>query len=266
MCAASNESWDRRLNGRLRPEWVEAIRRDWPRASPKTIDGLIQTAVVVQAARRPIMFEGEQPSRVALVVDGTVAATWSAPDGRTALVGLFGPGQFIGMVTLFGGPMLVGIDALTDATVLTWDGPRFRRAALADRAMTIELLDRAILGIQTLNRLIKARTFRTARSRLAGMLITYEAFCFSTVLPVVPRSQLGTLAGVTPRMVNTIIRDWERAGIIRRVGSGGLELLDRTALAAEGAPLEDFALPDRAVSGNEHGAGDTETPEGTTGP
>jgi hypothetical protein len=41
-------------------------------------------------------------------------------------------------------------------------------------------------------------------------------------------------------MVSRIFRKWEAAAIIRLVGASGLELLDRMALEAEAAPLDDF--------------------------
>jgi hypothetical protein len=74
-------------------------------------------------------------------------------------------------------------------------------------------------------------------------LLQYEAFCFSTDAPLVARGQLAALAGVTPQMVSRILRKWEAAGIVRRVGASGLELLDRAALEAAAAPLADFPAP-----------------------
>jgi hypothetical protein len=78
---------------------------------------------------------------------------------------------------------------------------------------------------------------------LAGVLLHYEAFCFGDA-PLVARGQLSALAGVTPQMVSRIFRNWEAASIVRRVGSSGLELLDRNALEAEAAPLDDFPVPE----------------------
>jgi CRP-like cAMP-binding protein len=91
---------------------------------------------------------------------------------------------------------------------------------------------------------IKLRTFTTARSRLARMIVRYERLFISVGAPLVPRTQLGPLAGVTARMANKILHDWEAAGIVARVGLSGLVLLDRDALVAEAAPLADFPEPD----------------------
>jgi Crp-like helix-turn-helix protein len=57
------------------------------------------------------------------------------------------------------------------------------------------------------------------------------------------RWQLSALAGVTPRMVSTILRSWESAGIVRRLGKSGLEILDRRALEAEAPSVADFPAP-----------------------
>ena len=105
------------------------------------------------------------------------------------------------------------------------------------------MLDRSIYAIRLLNHLMQLRTFTRAASRLAGVLLQYEALYFGEV-PRVARGQLSALAGVTPQMVSRILRKWEGAAIVRRVGASGLELLDRVALEAEAAPLTDFPPPD----------------------
>ena len=233
----------------IQPSSVEAIREAWPMASPGTIDGLARAASVTRSIKASLMSEDERPSRVALVLSGTVVATRNSPDGRTLFAGIYGAGQFLGLATLAGGTMTVGIDALTPVALLTWDSQRFRTIADADPAMTANLLDRAIFATQALNHQIKVRSFTNARSRLAGLLIKYEGLCFSEATPLVPRGQLGALASVTTRMVSRILRAWEAARIIARVGSTGLILLDRDALAAEAAPLADFPAPDPSAPG-----------------
>jgi hypothetical protein len=49
-------------------------------------------------------------------------------------------------------------------------------------------------------------------------------------------------------MVSRILRKWEAAAIVRRVGASGLELLDRAGLEAEAAPLDDFPRPNDGAS------------------
>ena len=223
----------------------EVIQRTWPQASPVTVARLVGTSsVIATKARGTIIAEEESPARVGLLLTGTMVAVWSAPDGRIVYVGLYGPGQFVGMTTLTGVPTDTGVDALTDATILVWPSDAFRAIANADPALSLDLLDHLVYGTQVLIHLIRLRAFTPAASRLAGLLLRYEAFCFATDLPLVARGQLPALAGVTPQMLGRILRKWEAAAIVRRVGSSGLELLDRDALEAEAAPLADFPPPE----------------------
>jgi CRP-like cAMP-binding protein len=237
--------------GHPRPSQLahEAIEKSWPTALGETIARLAQAASVVHQGPGPVLAEAERPARAALVVHGTVVATWGAPDGRTVFAGLYGPGQFMGLATLTGEPMTVGIDALTDVTILAWHSAEFRHIATTDPAMAVDLLDRSVYAIRALNYMIKVRTFASARSRLAALLMKYEPICFSTSSPLVPRGQLAGLAGVTPRMVRAILGKWVASGIIRRVGVSGLELVDRPALTAHAAPLDDFPAPDPSAHG-----------------
>ena len=217
-------------------------------ASPETVARLVVAGSVVENARGTLLAQGERPSRVALIVSGTYVGTWTAPDGRIADGGivqanLSEPGQFVGVTTLRGAPIISGIDAVTPVTMITWLSDEFRAITESDLAVSLELLERLIYGIQLLNHLMQLRTFTTSASRLAGVLLEQEAVSFGEAPPVT-RGQLSALAGVTPQMVSRIIRKWEASAIVRRIGTSGLELLDRTALEAEAAPLADFPAPE----------------------
>jgi CRP-like cAMP-binding protein len=229
---------------------AEAITRTWPAASPETVSRLVRATSFVEKAGGTLLAQGERPSRVALVLSGTYVGTWTAPDGRVADGGIVhasmsGPGQFVGVTTLRGAPIISGIDAVTPVTMLTWLSDEFRAIVDSDLGVSLELLERCIYAIQVLNHLMQLRTFTTATSRLAGVLLQYEAFCFGEA-PRVARGQLAPLAGVTPQMVSRIFRKWEAGAIVHRVGASGLELRDRVALEAEAAPLKDFPTPDQA--------------------
>ncbi|MEO8228960.1 MAG: Crp/Fnr family transcriptional regulator [Chloroflexota bacterium] len=216
-------------------------------ASENTIARLTRAASIIRSGPGALMSQADNP-RVAVVLRGTIAGILEAPDGRTVYVGLYGPGQVNGVATLAGGPIAVGTEALTEVTLLAWESRAFRQIAIADTAMLLDLLDRAIFAVHVLNHLIKVQTFTGARSRVAALLLRYEPFCCGRD-PLVPRSNLSALAAVTSRMVSTILRDWEAAGIVRRLGRTGLEIVDRSALATVAAPLDAFSRPDRSLPG-----------------
>jgi CRP-like cAMP-binding protein len=216
-------------------------------ASPETVGRLVRAGSFAEGARGTLLAQGERPSRVALVLSGTFVGTWTAPDGRVADGGIVqaeasGPGQFIGVTTLRGAPIISGIDAVTPVTMITWLSDEFRTITDSDLEVTREMLERSIYAIEVLNHLMQLRTFTTAASRLAGVLVRYEALCFGKA-PSMARGQLSNLAGVTPQMVSRILRKWEAAAIVRRVGPSGLALLDRGALEAEAASLADCPPP-----------------------
>jgi CRP-like cAMP-binding protein len=203
---------------------------------------------VVALPSGPVYTEAESPARIAIVLSGTVVATWESPDGRTMFAGVYGPGQFMGAATLAGGPTTVGIQALTPNRLLEWRSADFRAIAALDIAFLADLLTRTVFAIQALNHLIKVRVFTTARARLAALLLEHEQLVFSR-RPMLPMSQLAALAGVTPRMVSRIIHDWEGEKVLRRSGQVGLVLLDRARLIAEAAPLDLIEAPDPSSPG-----------------
>jgi CRP-like cAMP-binding protein len=221
----------------------------WPAIAPETADRLVRAATILEASQGTIMSEAERPSRVGVVLSGAFVATWSAPDGRIVYVGIYGPGQFLGVASLSGAPNVIGVEVITPVKILCWNSGEFREIAESDPKLALDLLDRAIYAVQALNHLIKVRAFTTSASRLAGLLLQYEAMFFSGDTPLVPRRRLPALAGVTPEMVTRILRGWEAAGILRRVGASGLKLIDRAALEAEAASFRDFPGPDTTIRG-----------------
>jgi CRP-like cAMP-binding protein len=228
---------------------TEAIARTWPMASPVTVEQLARAVTFLQKpAGATLLAQGERPSRVALILSGTFVGTWNAPDGRVvdgAIVDVdpSGPAQFAGVTTLNGAPIISGLDAVTAVTMLTWPSEEFGAITASDLAVTRELLDRSIYAIRVLDHLMQLRSFTTASSRLAGVLLRYETLCFGQT-PRMARGQLSAIAGVTPQMVSRIFRRWEAASIVRRLGASGLELRDRDALQAEASQLAQFPPPD----------------------
>jgi CRP-like cAMP-binding protein len=228
---------------------TDAIRQTWPTASEESLARLIHGASLREELHGTIVREAERPSPVALVVHGTVVAYWSAPDGRILYGGLFGRGQLWGLPSLNGGASVVGIDAVTTVSVITWRSELVRAIAEVDAAFALALLDRALFAIQALNRMNKLRSFTTAGARLAGLLLEYEALCFGPNAPLVARRHLAAMAGVTPEMASRILRRWEAASIVRRARPSGLELLDREALRAQAEPLAAFPRLDPTSRG-----------------
>ncbi len=51
-------------------------------------------------------------------------------------------------------------------------------------------------------------------------------------------------------LVSKILRDWEVAGTVKRVGAASLVLLDREAFAQEASPLADFPAPEPTEPGS----------------
>jgi CRP-like cAMP-binding protein len=135
-------------------------------ASPETVARLVLAGSVVDNARGTLLAQGERPSRVVLILSGTYVGTWTSPDGRIADGGIFQanlsePGQFVGVTTLRGAPIISGIDAVTPVMMITWLSDEFRAITESDLAVSLELLERCIYAIQLLNHLMQLRTFTT---------------------------------------------------------------------------------------------------------
>ena len=170
-----------------------------------------------------------------LVLEGHVAVLQRSPDGRVAILGVYGQGGLIGLATIDGVHQSAALEALDDVVMATWPALTVREVAAQDPGMLLDVVDQLVTRARGAMFLLERQTFATASMRLASSLLRNERLIFAGGPPVIARSRLAGLAGVSREMASRILRRWERADIIRRVGQTGLVLMDRQRLEAEAA-------------------------------
>jgi CRP-like cAMP-binding protein len=217
------------------------LRSTFPRASAASITRLIET----HASRRALPGRS-RPARsgkpeIVLVLDGHVAIVQNAPDGREAFLGVVGRGTIVGLATLNGETASVATEALDPVVFATWPAELVREIAQRDPGMMLDVVDHLVHAVRLALVLLEQGRFATASARLASFLLRHEDLVFSGRRPRILRSQLAAAAGVSREMSGRILRRWERAGIIRRIGKTRLALVDRQGLALEAAGADNLA-------------------------
>jgi CRP-like cAMP-binding protein len=176
-----------------------------------------------------------------LVIEGHLAVTQRTPDGRVAILGVFGPGGLAGLAMIDGEPQLADYEALDDLVVAAWTIATVREIAVRDPGMLLDIVNLLVARVRGALFLLERQTFATASARLASSLLRNEELVFSAEPPRFVRSQIAALAGVSREMAGRILRRWERSGIVTRVGSARLVLEDRSQLEREAAGAENLA-------------------------
>lgn len=194
-------------------------------------------------AGQTVMWEGDDSTVVANVIEGTLKLATSTGDGREQIVGVVYPSDFIGRP--FGRRTPHSVTALTDARLCL-----FTRSAFDGFARTQPDLEHRLLQ-RTLEDLDRARSWmlllgrKNAREKIATFLIDMSerlaeeeagAPLDSFALPL-SRQQVGDVLGLTIETVSRQLTDMKRAGIIALPDRRTVEIMDRDQLeqAAEAA-------------------------------
>ena len=192
-------------------------------------------------AGQTVALRGEELSLVATVVSGTATLTRTMEDGRTQMVGLLLPSDFIGRP----GRAVIQFDvtAVSEVTLCC-----FRRKAFEDMVAKNHHLSERLLQM-SLDELDAAREWmlllgrKTAREKIASLLAlivrrsqTADAPGHGPVrridLPI-SREAIANYLGLTIETVSRQISTLKSDGVIATEGSRGITIPDVGALLAE---------------------------------
>ncbi len=189
-----------------------------------------------------LMWEGDDSSVVANVLDGMLKLSTSTADGREQIVGVVYPADFIGRP--FGTTTQHSVTALSDAHVCL-----FPRSSFDDFAREHPELEHKLLQ-RTLNELDRARHWmlllgrKSAGERVATFLLEMahrlaDSTCAGQAEAVqrfdlpLSRQQMADLLGLTIETVSRQLTRLRKAGIIDLPDRRAVVILDREAMEAE---------------------------------
>ncbi len=73
---------------------------------------------------------------------------------------------------------------------------------------------------------LDARSFATARQRMAAILLRYGKVIFDTPHPVAQRADLAAMIGTSRMMMYRTLRDLEADGLVKRHHGGGISIVE----------------------------------------
>ncbi|MFT3965916.1 MAG: Crp/Fnr family transcriptional regulator [Sphingobium sp.] len=176
-----------------------------------------------------LIWEGDQSTLVANVVEGTMQLSISTADGREQIVGVVYPSDFIGRP--FGATSGHNVTALSDASVCLFPRADFDRVAKTHAGLEHSLLRR------TLEDLDRARTWmlllgrKSAREKIATFLLDMAQRFGSDAFDLpLNRQQIADILGTTIETVSRQLTELKREGIVGLPTRARVEIFDRGAL------------------------------------
>ena len=211
---------------------------------PAEIDAVLAQAAVRRVGRNEfILRRGDPSSGANIVVSGRVRIGTMSEDGREVTLGVLGPGDVIGeMSVLDGEDVSADATALEDCVLLFIERARFLRLLRSDSDLCLRLMAVLCRRICRSNAALEDMALLDLGARLARLLLRlaqdYGAPAGRGTRIEVKLSQkdLGTLVGSSREKVNKQLREWETEDVLGK-DQGRLVILRPEVLNAAATPV-----------------------------
>jgi CRP-like cAMP-binding protein len=201
-------------------------------------EALRRSMVEVQVAKGDVVFaEGDQGDRLYVVLEGKVKLGHASADGRENLLGVLGPGEMFGELSLFDPvPRTATATALTDCTLMGLGNADLDAWLEGRPALAKELLKALAQRLRRTNEALGDLVFADVPGRVAKALTDLsERFGVATdegihVTHDLTQEELAQLVGASRETVNKALADFAARGWLR-LEQRGVFILDSERLA-----------------------------------
>lgn len=190
------------------------------------------------AAGKSFIWENDESTLVANVIDGVVKLSAGAEDGRQLTVSVAYPSDFIGRP--FGRTIQNAVTALTDATICMFSRADFDSFAASHPALEHNLLERTLIELDRARRSIwqlgrngseqKVASFLLDLSSRLGNLERNPAEALDRFELPFSRQQIADILGLTIETVSRQMTRLKRSHVIGLPSRRGVVILNRGAL------------------------------------
>jgi CRP-like cAMP-binding protein len=208
---------------------------------------LISLGVVVKVKdfrENEIIFsQGDPAKNVLFIRKGSVKRTVVSHSGKEAVVGILGPGDFLGTWCLSDHPIrLATVTAILPTSVLVISKRDMVQALHADRILSDRFIAYLLARTVRVEADLIDQLFNASEKRLARVLMRLTHYGqpqkFGTVMPKVSQQLLAEMIGATRQRVNSLMNKFRRLGFIDYNGELKIHrsLLD-VILRDDGTPI-----------------------------
>jgi CRP-like cAMP-binding protein len=188
----------------------------------KELESVLDHAVMRRYARNEIVMRKADPGTgMALIVTGRVRIGSTAIDGREVSLGVLGPGEVLGEISLLdGGARSADVIALDDCVMVTVDRDSFLRLLRGNAELCLSLMGYLCERLRRTNMSMEELALLDLPERLGGLLLRLardygRPVAAGTRIELkLSQKDLSTLIGASREKVNRQLRAWEADGVI----------------------------------------------------
>ena len=192
------------------------------------------------ARGKTIVAAGDPNMVCATLTRGAAKMSTIDRDGTERIVALVHPAGMLGQ--MFAPAATLHVTALTDSEACLFPRSQFEALRDARPALAARLLNELGRELDESRALIDLISKRQARGRVAALILAFSraaspAPCHDESAFELPltRGEMAQLLGITIETVSRTLTALEKEGTLRREGSHGVVVLDRSALEAQTA-------------------------------
>ena len=205
---------------------------------PAAAEALAQTLETVQFPRGHVIFtEGEPGDKLYIIMAGKVKLGRKSPDGRENLLGIFGPSDMFGELSVFDpGPRTSTATAVTDVKAVSMDRPALRQWISSRPEIAEQLLRVVARRLRRTNNMVAELIFTDVPARVARALLQLAQRFGSQEAGLLrishdlTQEEIAQLVGASRETVNKALADFAQRGWLRLEGKSVL-VLDTERLA-----------------------------------
>ncbi len=188
-------------------------------ALPPLTRALAQRGVIRQyRANTTLIEEGDHGDSLYVVLDGTIRIYCSNTSGKEITLALYGPGEYVGEMSLDGGPRSASVATETACVCALVSGAQLREHVMTNPDFAMELILRLISRARLATESARSLALLDAYGRLVNLFNALGGSCGNS--PFMVEEQLTHLAiakriGCTRELVSRLIKDLDKGGYIK---------------------------------------------------
>ncbi|QGX39074.1 cAMP-activated global transcriptional regulator CRP [Permianibacter aggregans] len=176
-------------------------------------------------AKSTIIYAGDKPDTLYLILDGSVSVLIEDNDGRELVLAYLNPGDFFGEMGLFDGQDIrsAWVRAKTECEVAEIGYSKYLQLAKENSEILVKLAGQMALRLRATSRKVSDLAFLDVTGRVARTLLDLckqpDAMTHPEGMQIkITRQELGRLVGCSREMVGRVLKALEEQGLITARG------------------------------------------------
>ncbi|NZD58803.1 Crp/Fnr family transcriptional regulator [Sphaerotilus montanus] len=207
-----------------------------PRTAPSadtTLDDLQLSPALLALARRAVprryrkgvilIQEGEFGDTLYIVLSGRIKVFSIGPNDREITFGLYGSGEFVGEMSLDGGPRAASVITVEPTTCVVITRPTLLEHITQYPEFAFELLAKVIARARTATRDARNMALMDSYGRLVALieeLAVQQEDGTRRLVSRITHAEIASRIGCSREMVSRLLKDLERGGYTATIGRG----------------------------------------------